>query len=227
MGFRKLTKSKIWTFAFLLGMLDAGVVRADQYAVLATGSRVRIERYQPEGAVTRLFLPGGGEAQVNSAEIARFEADEYVPSPPSPPPQEQKQQASAPSDSLDKIINDTASAHGLHPALLHSVIKAESGGNPGAVSRKGARGLMQLMPATARRLNVSNAFDPAENVEAGTRYLSDLLARYDNRLDLALAAYNAGPGKVDAYGSVPPYRETVNYVTRIISDYRKRIGQSE
>jgi soluble lytic murein transglycosylase-like protein len=226
MGFRRFANSKVWLIAFLLAMFDAGVLRADQYAVMNTGSRVRIERYQSEGSITHLFLPGGGEAQVISADIARFEADEVVPPPP-PPPQEQEQQASAPEGSLDKIIRDAASAHGLHPALLHSVIQAESGGNPDAVSRKGARGLMQLMPGTARYLSVNNVFDPAENVQAGTRYLRDLLARYGNRLDLALAAYNAGPEKVDAYRSVPPYRETVDYVTRVINDYRKRIGQGE
>lgn len=223
MGIFRLTKGKAATAAVVLGLLATAVLHADQYAVMNSGTRVRIERYQAQGTTTDLFLPGGGSAQVNTADIVRFEADEYVPPPPAPK-KEEHAQASAHKGNLDRIIRETGMRHGLDPDLLHSVIAAESGGNPAAVSPKGARGLMQLMPGTARQLNVSDAFDPAQNVDAGTRYLRELLARYgDNRLDLALAAYNAGPQKVDAYGSkIPPYPETVNYVRRIITDFNRR-----
>ncbi len=223
MGIFKLTKAGAATTALAIALAGAAAVHADQYAVMNTGTRVRIEAHQEQGALTELSLPGGGSVQVNSAYIVRFESDEYVPPPP-PSEKDEHSQASTHKGNLDRIIHEAGARHGLDPDLLHSVIAAESGGNPAAVSPRGARGLMQLMPRTARQLNVSNALDPAQNLEGGTRYLRELLARYgDNRLDLALAAYNAGPEKVDAYGKkIPPYRETVNYVRRIITDFNRR-----
>jgi Rod binding domain-containing protein len=116
-----------------------------------------------------------------------------------------------------------ASESGLDPALLLAVTMQESGGDPRAVSPKGAQGLMQLMPATARELGVQNAFDPAENLRGGSRYLARMLQRYDGDLDLALAAYNAGPGRVDAAGrAVPPFPETERYVERV-KDLARRL----
>jgi soluble lytic murein transglycosylase-like protein len=103
--------------------------------------------------------------------------------------------------------------------LITSVIAVESNFDPKAVSRKNARGLMQLLPETAAQLGVKNIDDPAENIDAGTRYLRDLLQKYNNDLALALAAYNAGPDKVQLYGRVPPYAETISYVRRVKSGY--------
>jgi soluble lytic murein transglycosylase-like protein len=100
--------------------------------------------------------------------------------------------------------------------LIHAVIRQESGYDPYAVSHKGAKGLMQLMPATAKRFGVKDVFDPAENVQGGVKYLRQLLDRYDGDRRLALAAYNAGEGAVDRFGGVPPYRETQDYVDRIV-----------
>src|SRR5476651_2073739 len=117
---------------------------------------------------------------------------------------------------FESIVQETAARHALRPALVRAVIQVESGFNPRARSPKGAMGLMQLMPATAKQYGVRNAFNPAENVRAGVAYLRELLDRYANNEELALAAYNAGPGAVDKHGqNVPPYRETQNYVAQI------------
>jgi soluble lytic murein transglycosylase-like protein len=114
------------------------------------------------------------------------------------------------------LIDEHARRHDVRPDLVRAVIQVESAFNPAAVSPKGAMGLMQLMPATARSLGVGNPFDPQQNVRAGVAYLRQLLDRYDNDETLALAAYNAGPGAVDRYNqTVPPYRETRDYVARI------------
>jgi soluble lytic murein transglycosylase-like protein len=116
----------------------------------------------------------------------------------------------------EDLIVEHARLNGLRASLVRAVVQIESGFNPSAVSPKGALGLMQLMPATARQFHVGNPFNPAENVRAGVAYLKELMVRYDNKEELALAAYNAGPGAVDRYGlSVPPYRETRSYVSRI------------
>ena len=118
--------------------------------------------------------------------------------------------------SYDDLITEHSRSHGVRPALVRAVMQVESGFNPYARSPKGAMGLMQLMPATAKQYGVKNAFNPAENVRAGVAYLRGLLDRYENNEELALAAYNAGPGAVDRHGqSVPPYRETQSYVSQI------------
>ena len=136
-----------------------------------------------------------------------------------------KPQALKPQE-LKEVINTISDQHHLDPDFISSVIHAESGFNPHAVSPKGAQGLMQLMPGTASKLGVTNAFDPRANVEGGTRYLSELLERYNFDVIKALAAYNAGPQRVQQYGGVPPYYETRTYVARIVRDYnRKKIAQ--
>jgi soluble lytic murein transglycosylase-like protein len=116
----------------------------------------------------------------------------------------------------EDLIVEHARLQGVRPALVRAVVQVESGFNPSAVSHKGALGLMQLMPGTARQFQVSNPFNPIENVRAGVAYLKELLVRYNNKEELALAAYNAGPGAVDKHRqTVPPYRETRSYVSRI------------
>jgi len=121
-----------------------------------------------------------------------------------------------------QYIQKAASKYELEPELIRAVIKTESNGNHRAVSRKGAKGLMQLMPSTASDMNVSNPFNPEENIDGGTRYLKYLLERFKGNMTLALAAYNSGPGTVEKYGNVPPIDETRQYVKRIFNLYNGR-----
>jgi soluble lytic murein transglycosylase-like protein len=120
------------------------------------------------------------------------------------------------------VVNEASLRYRLDPDLVNSVIKAESAFNAHAVSPKGARGLMQLMPGTASQLGVANTFDPAANVEGGTKYLRQLMERYNFDVVKALAAYNAGPQRVEQYGGVPPYYETRAYVARVVRDFNKK-----
>jgi len=125
---------------------------------------------------------------------------------------------------LTPLIEKTAKNLRLHPGLLHAIVLVESAYNPKATSKKGAQGLMQLMPGTAERYGVTDAYDPLQNLEGGARYLKDLLTMFKYDLKLALAAYNAGEGAVKKYGNaIPPYPETQNYVTKVMGHYRKNM----
>jgi soluble lytic murein transglycosylase-like protein len=194
---------------------------AAESATLRNGFAIRLERHEVRGSMTRFYLSGTTDnyLDVPSAEILSFEEEEVVSllaPAPAPPP----------ASTLDEFVSAASSRNNIDPDLILSVIRAESGFNPSAVSPKGAQGLMQLMPGTAAQLGVQNALDPATNVEGGTRYLGQLLTRYHNDLSLALAAYNAGPDRVEQYRGVPPYRETRVYVAKIIRDFnRKKTAQ--
>ena len=194
-------------------------------AVLRNGFSIRHERRQVIGTMTRLYvnLDGSSFVDVPTTEIDHIEA---VPNEPTL--QIARINVPAATDNIGKLVDlnqVVAAASGtyrLDPDLVNSVIRAESGFNVRAVSPKGAQGLMQLMPQTASQLGVRNAFDPQANVEGGTRYLRELLERYDFDLIKALAAYNAGPQRVEQYGGVPPYYETKAYVARIVRDFNKK-----
>lgn len=138
--------------------------------------------------------------------------------------QSPQQKADTHDSSYDGIIETASKKYGIDPALVKAVVRAESGYRPDAMSRAGAQGLMQLMPGTARGLGVSDPFDPAQNIDGGVRYLKSQMDRFGD-VKLALAAYNAGPGAVTKYGGVPPYKETQDYVNKVLSyreDYASR-----
>jgi len=194
-------------------------LQAGEYAVLTTGFRIHAERHAADGDSTILYDRSGGSTTIATALISGFEVEDYIPPPPEPAPA-----SAAPAPGLGALIEQAAQRHGLAPELVHSVIAAESSYNPAAVSPKGALGLMQLMPETARELNVAQPFDPAQNIEGGSLYLRRMMERYagfKNQLPRALAAYNAGPGKVDLYGGLPPYRETTEFVSRVLARFER------
>jgi hypothetical protein len=197
---------------FLFVSLSAS---AAQMAILRNGFAIRHERREVRGNVTRLYLTATTDNYVDvpTPELAGFEQDDVPPLPVSVP---------TPVISLDAVVRAACARNNVDPDLVNSLIAAESGFNPNAVSRKGAQGLMQLMPRTAAWLGVPNALDPASNVEGGTRYLRELLVHYNNDLTKTLAAYNAGPERVEQYHGLPPYPETVAYVSRIIRDLNRK-----
>jgi len=190
---------------FLLVALAAPAMRAE-YVVLKSGQRLKVTGYQLVGDKYRLQMTGG-KVEIAAEEVVAIEPEDVfvlVPAQPvvvQPPYRE--------------LVEAAAKRYNLDPDLITSIITVESNFDPKAVSRKNARGLMQLLPETAAQLGVKNIDDPAENIDAGTRYLRDLLQKYNNDLALALAAYNAGPDKVQLYGTVPPYAETISYVRRV------------
>jgi hypothetical protein len=196
-------------------LVISGSSFAADVAVLRNGFSIRYERREVIGEVTRLYLNGDGSGYVDvqNAEIERFERD-LTPTA-----------GTAPLPSPD-VVGSASRRYHLDPDLVNSVIRAESGFNAKAVSPKGAMGLMQLEPRTAAELGVADPFDPSANVDGGTRYLRELLVRYDFDLIKALAAYNAGPQRVKQYHGVPPYYETQAYVAKIVRDFnRKKLAE--
>jgi len=175
------------------------------YAVLRSGARLHITGYEETGDRIRLTVEGG-IVEVAAEEIVAVEREDVFPARPAPP---------APTGPFGDLIRDASEKYGVDEKLIHHVIAVESNFNPRAVSRKQAQGLMQLLPKTAARFSVADAFDPAQNIEAGTRYLKELIEKYKGDLPLVLAAYNAGPEMVERYGGVPPFAETQKYVRQI------------
>lgn len=186
-------------------LLAAAPARAD-YAVLRSGGRLHVTGYELDGDRVRLAVAGGA-VDIAASDLMSIEPEDVFAAPPP--------------ENVDfgvryaNLIHAAAQKHGVDEKLISSVIAAESNFDPKAISRKHALGLMQLLPTTAKQYAVSNVFDPAQNIDAGTHYLKDLLARYQGNLKLALAAYNAGPEMVDRYGGVPPFPETRSYVRQI------------
>jgi soluble lytic murein transglycosylase-like protein len=200
-------------------------LRASEQITLNNGFVMRCDHHAEVEGHVRLYLSAGED---NFIEIVpeQIVAVEALPDPPAPI----VAAAAAPQPSaklthadVDEMLARAGKDHNIDVDLLASVVKAESGGNPRAVSSAGAQGLMQLMPATATEHGVSDRFAPDQNVRGGSAYLDELLSRYHDNLALALAAYNAGPAAVDKYRGIPPYNQTQAYVARVIHEFNRRV----
>ena len=209
-------------FLVLILLSTGNVTFAGEYALLASGSRLHVDRHENDGAKVRLYT-AEGTIEIDSALVAGFERDETPAALPEIPPLTVPAvEAAAPPRLLSpaQLADTAADKYGLPRTLVRSVMAAESSFRQQAVSPKGALGLMQLMPQTAKTLG-ADPRDAAQNVDAGTRYLRDLLEKYHGALYHALAAYNAGPDAVDKYKGIPPFPETLRYVSRIANSWKK------
>jgi hypothetical protein len=217
--------------ALLILTVSAFPAFAGEYAVLASGRRIHADRHELLGDVVRLYNKSG-VTELPASAVESFVVEDYVP-PPEPPPAESKPLVETPKPPEPKIqdpkalIRAAAQRSDVPPAfgtLMQSVAKVESGFNPKAVSPKGAIGVMQLMPDTAKRLGADPS-DLEQNIDAGAKLLRELLQKYDGDVVKALAAYNAGEAAVDRFQGVPPYSETQHYVNSVVRDYIRNGGQ--
>jgi len=201
-------------------MLVAISAQSAEMAVLRNGFAIRHERHILVDKAMRLYFDknGSGYVDIATEQIDRFEV---APSK-SLALSSAAEGAASGTLRLKQLVNQASERHRIDADLINSVIHAESDFNPRARSPKGAQGLMQLMPQTALRLGAKDVYDPGTNVDAGTRYLRELLLSYHGNMAKALAAYNAGPQRVAQYRGVPPYRETHAYVARVIRDFNKK-----
>jgi hypothetical protein len=210
--------------SLVLAFLGLASPASAEIVFLKSGRTVNVAAHRFDGDTVVLSLRSGGEMTMARELVEKVTPDEVpweprtvpqVPSVPQGPvvPAAQVPQFQVPAH-VDAIIAKAAEAHDVDPNLVRAVIKVESAYKPKARSHKGAMGLMQLMPGTAREYGVRNAYDPEENIDAGVRHLKSLLDRFDVRL--AVAAYNAGAGAVERYGGIPPYKETRDYVRKVL-----------
>jgi hypothetical protein len=209
----RITQFGLWLCgAIALVAVFATSARAD-YVVLQTGQRIHVTGYERVGDMLRLTM-AGGTLEIPVEALLRIDPEDTF--------------APVKVKLLDvpyaDFIAASAREHGVAQELVASVIAVESNFNPNAVSWRSACGLMQLMPETAARMGVTRIFDPQQNIEGGTRYLKELLVRYKGDLARTLAAYNAGPDRVEQYRSIPPYRETQDYVRRVTEKFRQTYG---
>lgn len=207
-------------------LLSFSAAWGGEFAIFSSGIRMRIDRHEVvDGARLRLY-EGGGYTELDSSRVLRFEPDDRVTTTPKAEPAAPASVQLTPEHlTPEQLADRAADKYGLPRPLVRSVMAAESGFARQAVSPKGAIGLMQLMPATAEELGI-DPHDPAQNVDAGTRYLRDLLVKYGGALWHALAAYNAGPAAVAKYGTIPPYSETIRYINRIDREMKKSGGSN-
>jgi soluble lytic murein transglycosylase-like protein len=217
--------------AFGLALVGAAcpAARAVEHVTLKNGFELDCVRREVVGDKVRLYLTGSASAGDSYLEVAadsvmRVETSVDVPQPAATG--KVTEPVAAPTtqtkEEMHQMLAHAGAVHNIDEDLLASVVRAESGGQVRAVSRTGAKGLMQLMPGTATAMGINDAFQPQQNVAGGTAYLDILLNRYHDNLSLALAAYNAGPAAVDKYHGIPPYRETREYVARVIREFNRR-----
>jgi soluble lytic murein transglycosylase-like protein len=212
--------------AVLATVLLAVPLCAAEIAVLHTGYRLRAQKIEREGG-KYVLATEQGRIELEESQVAAVESEPELVKPVAAPAVSEPA-APKPNRSPKELIDEAAAMHGLPKELVHGVAQVESAYRVDALSPKGAMGVMQLMPATARTLN-ADPRDPAQNIEAGTRLLRELLEKYandPNPVRRALAAYNAGEGAVQKYGGVPPYRETQMYVEKVIERYWKQVDPS-
>lgn len=223
-----------WLFALgflLLGFGAVAPARAE-LVILVDGNVMKVAGFEADGDMARLTFASGGLMTMAIDRVERVIDDEYIPEPDPPKPIQaiaeavkaaviplhfEEARAKVPDGPYGAMIFEAAKRHSLNPQVVAALIRAESSGNPRAISHKGARGLMQLMPATAERFGLrrERLLDPKANLEAGVKYLSWLIEQFPNDLSKVLAAYNAGENAVWRYNGIPPYRETRDYVRRI------------
>jgi len=205
---------------------------AAELVSLRNGFEVRCNHHADVEGHVRLYLTTGDDNYIEFAPQEIAGVEKVADPPPAPQADATASPVSLPAPGnsaklspadLRQMLVTAGDAHNLDVDLLASLVKAESNGNARALSRAGARGLMQLMPGTAAELGVADSFKPDENVRGGSSYLDALLTRYHDNLSLALAAYNAGPAAVDKYHGIPPYRETRAYVARVIHEFNRRV----
>jgi hypothetical protein len=218
---------KVWSLLSVatLALLGTAVPASAEIVFLTSGRTLSVRTHKIEGESIVLTLRSGGQVTCDKNLIERIEADEvpYIdldaPKPADVPAVlEQVDRPTLEGTPYAEIIAAASQAHGVDPLLIKALIQVESGYRPKARSPKGAVGLMQIMPATAREYKVRNPFDPKANIEAGVKHLKSLIDRFGSeRTELALAAYNAGPSAVEKFKGIPPYRETRNYVSRILA----------
>jgi hypothetical protein len=226
------SRTALFVLCALLTVLGAAMPARAELVILTDGHVLKVKAYEAEGEVMRMTMAFGGRMSLPIGRVERVVDDEVVPEPeppppvvaaavvePSPIPLRFSEGQPVPEGPYGAMIYEAARKHRVNPQVIAALIRAESAGNVRAVSHKGARGLMQLMPATAERFGVARAslYDPAQNLEAGVRYLSWLLDQFPNDLAKVLAAYNAGEQTVVRYQGIPPYKETRNYVKRIFT----------
>jgi len=217
-----------------MALLPSPMAHAAEHVTLRNGFELDCARQETHGDHVRLYLvsPDSSSTTANYMDVAADAVVRVEPVPDNPVVLETPSPASSSAQSpavttltreeMHTMLASAGGQHNIDSDLLASVVKAESGGRVRAVSRVGAQGLMQLMPATAQKLGVEDAFAPKDNINGGTAYLDMLLTRYHNNVALALAAYNAGPAAVDRYHGIPPYAETRAYVARVIREFNRR-----
>jgi Transglycosylase SLT domain len=230
MRFRAFQFGLIW-----FGLAMCPLARATEHVTLKNGFELDCVRREVVGDKVRLYLAGNGATSIDDSNYLEVSVDsiirvETVADAPDPVAAVNAVKIPGPATTvtaptkqeMHEMLAHAGAAHHIDEDLLASVVRAESGGQVRAVSRTGARGLMQLMPSTASSMGVDDAFKPDQNIAGGSAYLDALLTRYHDNVALALAAYNAGPGAVDKYHGIPPYRETREYVARVIREFNRR-----